>query len=76
MRNMLFTLGVILLIVGLMGLTIKNSTYAFLIPGFVNEYIRYIIIGGVMLTLFGLAGFIGVIIGGILSLLIVFGGVV
>lgn len=72
-NNIAMIVGVMLLIAGMLGLTVKNFG---IIPAFITDNLRYIVIGGVILALFGFLGFMGLIAGGIISLIIVFGGVV
>lgn len=75
MSNWLVIIGVILLIVGIIGLTVKGL-FSSIIPSFITDNVRYILIGGIVLTMLGFLGFIGLIAGAVISALIVFGGVV
>jgi len=72
MNNIIIILGIMLLLAGILGLTVKNFN---IVPAFITNNLRYIVIGGIILSLFGFLGFLGLIAGAIISLLIVFGGV-
>ena len=75
MGNWLVIIGVMLLIVGVIGLTVKGM-FSAIIPSFITDNLRYILIGGILAICMGFLGFIGLIIGAVISALIVFGGVI
>ena len=71
-NNIIMIIGIILLVAGIIGLTVKNFN---IVPAFITNNLRYIIIIGIIAVCFSFLGFLGLIAGGIISLLIVFGGV-
>ena len=76
MRNIIILIGVILLIVGVLALVNNTGLLSTLIPTIVSQNVRYIIVIGIAMILFGYLGLMGLLVSLVIGVLVVLGGVI